>query len=137
MLKSLNFLTEYNWSIVFDNGTCDKNDIYLNLLFVEGLNNIVTRIKVENNSLTVYYAIPEELPVQDISMQSTAIMKLLTSDCMREIFVYVRNQNNEDQFIIKNKIRDKKPTYEMVFGSINSKVLELIVHYEVFEQTIV
>ena len=130
------FLTEYNWSIVFQ-GDKQYKDIYLDTLLSQKLDIITTRIKLENDKLSVYYAIPKYLPVQDMELSSTTLMKLLISDCIRKISIHVKNNQDEDQFIISNSIMYKKPTYEMVFGSIQNNTLQLIVHYDVFNQEII
>lgn len=130
------FLTEYNWSLTFDTRDTNK-DIYINSLFTKELNTIVQRIKLENNKITVYYCIPTFLLVQDMELSSTTIMKLLMSDCIGKISIHVMNKQNEEQFIINNTLVDKKPTYEMVFGAIENNPLQLIVHYDVFNQEII
>ena len=130
------FLTEYNWSLTFDTRDTNK-DIYINSLFTKELNTIVQRIKLENNKITVYYCIPTFLLIQDMELSSTTIIKLLMSDCIGKISIHVMNKQNEEQFIINNTLVDKKPTYEMVFGAIENNPLQLIVHYDVFNQEII
>jgi len=129
-------LTEYNWSLTFDTRDTNK-DIYINSLFTKELNTIVQRIKLENNKITVYYCIPTFLLIQDMELSSTTIIKLLMSDCIGKISIHVMNKQNEEQFIINNTLVDKKPTYEMVFGAIENNPLQLIVHYDVFNQEII
>lgn len=129
-------LTEYNWSLTFDTRGTNK-DIYINSLFTKELNTIVQRIKLENNKITVYYCIPTFLLIQDMELSSTTIIKLLMSDCIGKISIHVMNKQNEEQFIINNTLVDKKPTYEMVFGAIENNPLQLIVHYDVFNQEII
>lgn len=130
------FLTEYNWSLTFDTRDTNK-DIYINSLFTKELNTIVQRIKLENNKITVYYCIPTFLLIQDMELSSTTIIKLLMSDCIGKISIHVMNKQNEEQFIINNTLVDKKPTYEMVFGAIENNPLQLIVHYDIFNQEII
>lgn len=130
------FLTEYNWSLTFDTRDTNK-DIYINSLFTKELNTIVQRIKLENNKITVYYCIPTFLLIRDMELSSTTIIKLLMSDCIGKISIHVMNKQSEEQFIINNTLVDKKPTYEMVFGAIENNPLQLIVHYDVFNQEII
>lgn len=135
MQKPLDYLTENNWTLCFINNG-KNNDIYLDDLLNNQLDKIATRVKLENNKLTVYYALPQSLPIGDMELSPTTLMKLLTSDCMKEILIHVLNAKHELQFIIKNILPDKKPTYEMIFGSISGGILQLIVHYDVFQQEI-
>lgn len=136
------FLTEYDWSIEF-NSKCDDATNILKIfldIISEKTNMFVKRVKTQNNGITVYYLIPKEIvfDVEGRKYKITAkqIFQYVIADYFKTITLKLYDRQHNAIFGIENHLIDKKPTWELVNGSMENKLLELIVHYETTDQVI-